>query len=71
MFNGEHKIIDLLVKKEEGYIIIDYKTTNEKSTTHTRQVKNYVQAIKDIAQNQNVKGLLVYLHTNSTELLSV
>lgn len=71
MFNGEHKIIDLLVQKEEGYIIIDYKTTNEKSTTHTTQVKKYVQAIKDISQNQNVKGFLVYLHTNSSELFAV
>ncbi len=71
MFNGEHKIIDLLIKNEDGYVIIDYKTTNEKSIMHTTQVKNYVQAIKDISQNQNVKGYLVYLNANSTELLSI
>jgi exodeoxyribonuclease V beta subunit len=71
IFDGEHKIIDLLVENEEGYVIIDYKTTNEKSTTHTRQVRNYIQAIKDISQNQNVKGFVVYLQANRVELLAV
>jgi len=71
MFNNEHKIIDLLVQKEDGYIVVDYKTTNEKSSSHLKQVQNYVQAIKDITKEVNVKGYLVYLHKNNVELLAI
>ena len=71
MFNNEHKIIDLLVQTKDGYVVVDYKTTNEKSTSHLNQVKKYVQAIKDITQEPNVKGYLAYLHKDSVELLSV
>ena len=71
MFNNEHKIIDLLIKNDEGYVVVDYKTTNEKSSSHLKQVQNYVQAIKDITKESNVKGYLVYLHKNDVELLSI
>jgi exodeoxyribonuclease V beta subunit len=71
MFNDEHKIIDLLIQNEDGYIVVDYKTTNEKSSSHLKQVQNYVQAIKDITKENNVKGYLVYLHRNDVELLSI
>jgi len=71
MYNKEHKIIDLLVENETGYVVIDYKTTYEKSASHLTQVGHYVKAIKEISQNENVKGYLVYLHKNSVELLSV
>ena len=71
MFNNEHKIIDLLVKNEKGYVVVDYKTTNEKSSSHLKQVHNYVQAIKDITGEKNVKGYLVYLHKNDVELLVI
>ena len=71
MFNNEHKIIDLLVQNGEGYVVVDYKTTNEKSTSHLKQVQHYVQAIKDITNTSNVKGYLVYLHKNNVELLTI
>lgn len=71
MFNGEHKIIDLLIQNENGYVVVDYKTTYEKSVTHLNQVKFYVDAIKDITNETNVKGYLVYLHKDSVELQEV
>ena len=71
MFNGEHKIIDLLVQKDDEYVVIDYKTTYEQSTSHIKQVQNYVNAIKDIAKIDNVKGHIVYLHKSSVEILSI
>ena len=71
MFNNEHKIIDLLIQNGEGYVVVDYKTTNEKSSSHLKQVQNYVQAIKDITNASNVKGYLVYLHKNDVELLAI
>jgi exodeoxyribonuclease V beta subunit len=71
MFNNEHKIIDLLIQNDKGYVVVDYKTTNEKSSSHLKQVQHYVQAIKDITKESNVKGYLVYLHKNDVELLAI
>jgi exodeoxyribonuclease V beta subunit len=71
MFDGEHKIIDLLVQTKDGFVVIDYKTTNEKSSSHLTQVKHYVKAIEDISQVKTVQGYLIYLHSNSVELLSI
>ena len=71
MFNGEHKIIDLLVQNEDGYVIIDYKTSYEKSASHQIQVKNYVKAISDITQDEKVRGYLIYLHPKNVEILAV
>jgi len=70
MFDNEHKIIDLLVKTKDGYVVVDYKTTYEKSATHLVQVQKYVEAIKEITGQSNVKGYLVYLHKNDVELLA-
>lgn len=71
MFNNEHKIIDLLVKNDDGYVVIDYKTTHEKSSSHLSQVQKYVQAIKEITGESNVQGYLIYLHKTNVELLAV
>ena len=45
IYQGEHKIIDLLLQKEDRYIIIDYKTTSEQSESHKVQVQGYKEAI--------------------------
>jgi len=70
-FNNEHRIIDLLVQKKNGYIVVDYKTTIEKSHTHNKQVQNYVMAIKDIVKSDNVMGFVVYLSKDEVELVLV
>jgi len=71
MFECDHKIIDLLLQKKDGFVVIDYKTTTEKSVKHSRQVEYYVQAIKNITQNNNVKGYLIYLHNENIELVAI
>ncbi|BFU77558.1 RecB-like helicase [Arcobacter sp. 15-2] len=71
MFNDEHKIIDLLVQNKNGYVVVDYKTTTQKNSSHLTQVKKYVQAIKEITDEKNVQGYLVYLHPQNVELLAV
>ncbi|RLA84083.1 MAG: RecB-like helicase [Epsilonproteobacteria bacterium] len=71
MFNGEHKILDLLIKKDDGYIVVDYKTTVEKSLSHIKQVQNYKNAIKDITNMKNIKGYVVYLHFKNIEIIEV
>ncbi|MEA2018700.1 MAG: RecB-like helicase [Campylobacterota bacterium] len=71
MFEGDHKILDLLIKKEDSYIVVDYKTTTEKSLSHIKQVQNYKNAIKDITNMQNIYGYIVYLHSKNVEIIEV
>jgi len=71
MFENEHKIIDLLVQKEESFVVVDYKTTLGQSYTHTEQVQKYVEAIKNIVKCEDVTGYVVYLQKENIELLEV
>jgi len=61
VYNGEIKIIDLLLFKENKYYIFDYKTTREKSDEHISQVSFYKKAIKEIFKTDEVFSYLVYL----------
>ncbi|MGB5793060.1 MAG: RecB-like helicase, partial [Poseidonibacter sp.] len=61
VFNGEIKIIDLLLYKEDKYYIFDYKTTKDKSNEHIKQVSYYKKAISDIFKTQDVYSYIVYL----------
>ncbi len=71
VFNNEIKIIDLLIKDRDDYIIVDYKTTNQKSKSHINQVRMYKDAIENITNSKNVKSYLVYLKDESSEILEV
>jgi exodeoxyribonuclease V beta subunit len=71
IFNGNHKIIDLLVKKKDKYIIVDYKTSYEKSLSDVKQVQNYVKAIQDITNIKDVEGYIVYLHSLELEIIKI
>ena len=61
VFNGEIKIIDLLLYKEDKYYIFDYKTTKDKSNEHIKQVSYYKKAISDIFKTQDVYSYIIYL----------
>ncbi|MEA3383523.1 MAG: RecB-like helicase [Campylobacterota bacterium] len=71
IYNGEHKIIDLLVEKNGGYIIVDYKTTIEKSNNHIAQVKGYIEALKTIIPGKKLFGIIVYLKKEAIELVEI
>lgn len=71
IFKNEHKIIDLLLQKEDSFIVVDYKTTLSQSYTHREQVQKYLEAIKNIMKTNNVVGYIVYLQQNNIELLKV
>ncbi len=71
VFNGEHKIIDLLIQKEDQYIIIDYKTTTEQIKQHIAQVELYKNGIKQITQNKETNGYIVYLHKEIIDFVKV
>lgn len=69
-YNGELKIIDLLIDTKDKLIIIDYKTTNEILDSHKKQVQFYEKALKDITK-KDVDTYLVYLKQESIEIIPV
>ncbi len=71
LYNGEIKIIDLLLEKQNRYYILDYKTTKEEMSEHITQVSMYVKAIKDILKCDEVEGYLLYLKEDSFSIKKV
>jgi len=70
-YNDEKKIIDLLVLKEDKYLIFDYKTTQEMHDEHLSQVGFYKKAIKDIALDKEVFGYVLYLRKDEVFIREV
>lgn len=66
VYKDEVKIIDLLVEKEEEYIIFDYKTTKDELHEHVQQVAHYKKAIQNITQCSSIKGYILYLNETAT-----
>ncbi len=69
-FNKSLYYIDLLVKTQNGYKIIDYKTGENFHDEHQKQVRNYVKAVRKIT-NEPVEGYLCYLLESRIEIEKV
>lgn len=61
------KYIDLLVKSENKWIVIDYKSALSHSAEHLVQVNSYVNAIKEITGNEAI-GYICYLLKDSIKI---
>jgi len=70
-YNSEMKIIDLLVKKEDKYLIFDYKTTQAQHNEHVTQVSYYKEAIKEISKSAEVSGYVLYLQKDGVLIKEV
>lgn len=67
IYQGEVKIIDLLLQKGDEYYIFDYKTTkSENSLEHKNQVRHYKKAISDIFNTNKVSSYLIYLNEENS-----
>jgi ATP-dependent exoDNAse (exonuclease V) beta subunit len=64
---GNTKKIDRLIVKPKEAIVIDYKSSREKTPVYQEQVLEYMKIIQDIYPELGVKGLLIYLDDLSTE----
>jgi len=71
IYNGEIKYLDLLIIKENEYIVVDYKTSKTHHDIYIKQVSTYKKAIKKITNNSNIKGYIIYLHPDSTDFYEV
>jgi exodeoxyribonuclease V beta subunit len=71
MFDKSIKILDLLIKKDNKYFIIDYKTTTAQSDEHKLQIEHYKKAIKNITGTTEVDSLIIYLKKDEIEIVNV
>jgi exodeoxyribonuclease V beta subunit len=69
MFDKSIKILDLLIKKDNEYLICDYKTTTAKSSEHKSQVGFYKKAIENITKSDDVKSFIIYLQKDIIEIV--
>jgi len=69
-YKNNLRYLDLLVKKKDGsYVIVDYKSSLRHSDKHLAQVRYYVNAVKEITQESNVKGYLCYLLEDEVKIV--
>jgi exodeoxyribonuclease V beta subunit len=71
IYNGEIKVIDLLIEKENKYYIFDYKTTTHENIEHEKQVSFYKKAVKEISGIDEVYAYLVYLGNEKAYLKAI
>jgi exodeoxyribonuclease V beta subunit len=63
---GSLGVIDLLVEKSDGWVIIDYKSGREEEEKHRDQIRRYVEAIRSLTADE-AKGYLCYLLEDGIE----
>jgi len=69
-YKGNLRYIDLLVKKDSLWNIIDYKSSISYQDENMNQVSYYVKAIKEIT-GENANGYICYLQENGTKIVKV
>ncbi len=71
-YNGERKIIDLLVIKDNECVVIDYKTSNKNTNVehNNKQVEEYCKFIQKTTQKET-KGHLVHLSADNIAIEDV
>ena len=62
--------IDLLIKDNNRWIVVDYKSSKNNSNEHIKQVKNYINVVRNIT-NEDVDGYLCYLLEDSIDLVKI
>jgi len=70
VYDNKLKQIDLLIESKNGYIIVDYKSSNFSQEEHFIQVKEYKKAVESI-KNCEVKAYLCYLSSKEVKFIDV
>jgi len=70
MYEGELRYLDLLVRHEERWVVVDYKSARRFEAEHREQVGFYVKAVRAITQ-MPVEGYLCYLLETGVEIVQV
>ena len=70
-YKNNLRYIDLLVKQKSGvWNVVDYKSSMAYSEHHLKQVRYYVDAIKEITGDE-VEGYLYYLLKDQIKIIQV
>lgn len=69
-YEKELRYIDLLIEKEDEWIVIDYKSAMSYTLSHLKQVNFYKKAIREIT-GQSVRGYIAYLLEEGVKLVEV
>ncbi len=69
-YEGELRYIDLLVQRENEWVIIDYKSAMSHTQSHLKQVNFYKKAVREITA-QPVRGYIAYLLDDGVKLVEV
>ena len=69
-YGGELRYLDVLVRHEDRWVVIDYKSAQTHRTEHRKQVAFYGKAVKAITQ-MAVEGYLCYLLEDRVEIVEV
>jgi len=70
LYNNKLRQVDLLLEDKNGYIVIDYKSSNFPQKEHFLQVQEYKQALSDI-KNFKVKAYLCYVKDQMIDFIEV
>ena len=70
MYEGELRYLDLLVRHEERWVVIDYKSARRFESEHREQVGFYVKAVRAITE-MPVEGYLCYVLEEGVEIVRV
>lgn len=69
-YNEELRYIDLLIEKDNEWIVIDYKSSISYTQSHLKQVHFYKKAISEITSSP-VRGFIAYALEKSLKLVEV
>jgi len=69
-YNEELRYIDLLIEKEDQWLVIDYKSAMNFTQSHLKQVNFYKKAIAEIT-GEKVNGYIAYLLEDDMKLVEV
>jgi len=63
--------IDLLITKEDEIIVIDYKTTQLRTSEekYRPQVEAYCKAVKSMQPNKKIRGVVLFTHSLASKLI--
>jgi exodeoxyribonuclease V beta subunit len=64
------RYVDLLIEKEEEWIVVDYKSAMTHTSSHLKQVNFYKKAVAEIT-GKFVKGYIAYLLEDEVKLVEV
>ncbi len=69
-YGGELRYLDVLVRHEDRWVVIDYKSARIRRAEHRKQVAFYLKAVRAITQ-MPVEGYLCYVLDEGVELVEV